>query len=175
MADVQKASTKVFFITAALVLVGLIGIGVLYLAGPREDIDEDAAMRDPDSVRTSEEAVTLDTLRRGLVLSEYTLKPGGNVVEGSVMNNTDQPFVNVQVAFDLLSADSALLATTRDTASLLEPGGSWYFRAVYPPDVAPANARVADVSGTQKEVSGIQTDPVYEDPPYEQDETEPNS
>ena len=171
MADAQKASINVFFVTAALVLVGLIGIGVLYLSGPRENIDEGETT--PDStggIRTSDEAATLDTLRQGLVLSEYTLKPAGNVVEGSVMNNTNQPFVNVQVAFDLLSADSTLLATTRDTASEVGPGGSWYFRAVYPPDVAPASARNAEVSGTQKEVTGQQTDPTYD-----QNEREPGS
>ena len=92
----------------------------------------------------------------------YTLKPAGNVVEGSVMNNTDQPYVNVQVAFDLLSADSTRLATVRDTASEVGPGGSWYFRAAYPPDVSPTSARNTEVSGEQREVTDRQADPAYE-------------
>lgn len=169
MADAQRASVRIFFITVVLVLIGLVGLGIFYLASSGENIGEGESER--EDVMVNDEAETLERIDEGdLVLTEYTVERSAKVVEGSVLNNTNQPFVNVQVAFELLDADRALLAVVRDTASEVGPGESWYFRVSYPPDVSVAHADLAELTGYQKEVIGRQADPTYEqnEPDYEQ-------
>ena len=185
MADAQKISTNIFIISLAVGMLAFVGLGIFFLIAPRQELDagdDEAgrtqaaqeevepgletegrlAPRDGEEVLTGNEIRTLDTLRQGLVLTDYVMNSRAKVVEGSVMNNTTQPFVNVQVAFDLFDADSTRLASIRDTTSEVGPGESWSFSVAYPPEISAAHATNTDVSGTQKDVVGFQADPTYE-------------
>lgn len=157
MADAGSISTKVFFVTLVVAFVALVGLGVFYLAGPGEEVDnpgdeverEDIATTDNEATaitgaEESEEALAdyedeaelIEALRGELNLLNFELERQRDVVTGSVMNNTRYPFVNVQIAFDLLGTDSTRLATARDTTSEIEPGNTWRFSANVPPGTA---------------------------------------
>lgn len=164
MADAGKISVRVFFITLAVAFVALVGLGVFYLAGDREEVDnpgdeverEEIANAETETVEREyeSEAEVIEGLRGELNLVNYQLERQRDVVTGSVMNNTSNPFVNVQVAFDLLGADSTRLASARDTTSEIEPGNTWQFSANVPPNTAAVYATLDTLRGEPRSPLG---------------------
>ncbi len=179
MADAGKTSVRIFFITLVAALLALVGLGVFYLVGPRAEVDNPGDEVEREEIANAEtetvgreyerEAEVIDTLRGELNLLDHKLERSRDVVTGSVMNNTSNPFVNVQIAFDLLGADSTRLASARDTTSEIEPGNTWQFSANVPPNTAAVSARLDTLIGTPRNETGPES---TRPPEYVEPETE---
>lgn len=155
MADAQRISVNVFFATMVVATLAILGLGAYYLVGPRPYDDEAREGADRASIAGYEsEAQVIDSLRADgdLDLADYQFESGRNAVTGSVMNNTAQPFVRVEVIFDVYDADSARVAVARDTTSEVEPGNTWQFSASVPPNRSGAYATLREIKGAQKPV-----------------------
>ena len=151
MADADKISIRVFFITGVLLLLAVIGLGLWYFFAPGREVDRaagDAPRRTEVADIENEEA--RDSLARKLVLSQYDLERAPSVVSGSVVNNTGRPFVNVQVGFRLFDAQGNLVGTVRDTTPIVEADDSWHFRVGFQPGKSVARVEHYDLRGEPK-------------------------
>ena len=106
----------------------LAGLIVVLLAGCGSGYDQEVPP--PDStvfVLDTVGQALLDSLQGQLVLLEYSLDSARTAVTGHVVNNSDQEYLSVQLAFDLMAADSSLLGSIRDTSGQLLAGEAWRF------------------------------------------------
>jgi hypothetical protein len=111
-------------------------------AGPVEGRGEQAeAIRDQDVAYAATDAEG----GLGLEMIDFQLDPGSSVVEGSVQNTANDPYVNVQVAFRLTDAQGNTAGIVRDTTSQINPGHTWVFRI--PTTATATTAELDDLSG----------------------------
>jgi hypothetical protein len=128
----------------------VIGWAVFALVGQRETIDPEAA---EDRIPTHDDA-TLEQLEGRLEIVEYRYDEADRRIEGSVINETDYPVVNVQVEFLVRGLDGDSLTTVRDTTSELAPRETWLFRAEVPGDEAVSEVQPIRAQGAQMQVEG---------------------
>jgi hypothetical protein len=155
MSNLGDQAVQVFFVTAGIAFLAIIGLGVFYLVGPREPVTSG------EQTVTAESGNRLEGMAEELVLNRYQYDPSAQAIEGSVINNTQQPYVNVQVGFTLLGIDSTRIGTVRDTTSELKPGATWAFRTPVSTEAAVEYVVDGSVTGGQKNVEGGQTNPPY--------------
>jgi hypothetical protein len=157
---------RVFLIAVVLFLLGFVGLAVFYLTGDTEPVYEFSAVdgpEAPDSIqnRIGDDAYTLDDQPQRLVLLDYTVDRERHAISGSVLNNTPQPHVSVQLAFDLYDAEDDLLETVGDTTGEVGPGATWRFSISYPPTISVADVKHRALRGTAKQIEGLRRDPTY--------------
>lgn len=154
MADTQRIAVRLFLIVMGVALLGLIGLGVLYLAGPQEQTVTSQENLD-SAVTTGSEAQRMDTLREGLHLANHQLDQGRDVVSGSVVNNSrKEAYVGVRIAFSLLDAKGKQVGTVSDTTSEVGPGETWRFNLALPADVKASQAELTKLTGGARPVKG---------------------
>lgn len=139
---------RVFFAAGLLTFVGL---GLWFLLAPpgEPEVTTGEVLERAERAGAESEQVR-DSLRRQLVLSRYDLERAPAIVSGTVVNNTDYPFVNVQVGFRLYDADSTRIGTVRDTAPIVEAGDVWNFSISLPPEQTAARAENYELQGEPK-------------------------
>lgn len=154
MADTQRITVRLFLIVVGVALLGLIGLGVLYLAGPREQTVTSRENLD-SAVTTGAETQRMDTLRKGLRLVNHQLDQGREVVSGSVVNNSRQEaYVGVRIAFALLDANGKQVGSVSDTTSEVGPGETWRFNLAIPAGVEAGQAELTKLTGGARPVKG---------------------
>ena len=149
MATSEIITFRILLSIGALAVLGFIGLGILYLIGPRATVEQEPVL--------SKEAVYEEDVLRGrqsdmlegapeeLILLPATVKRGEAAIEGSIMNNADRAYVNVQVWFELYAADSTRIGAAVDTTGMVEPGDTWRFHATLPEDVLVAEVGSARI------------------------------
>jgi hypothetical protein len=151
MADAEEASVNVFLVAGVIALLAFVGLGLWFFFAPGKELDRAAgAFPERTEVADIQDEEARDSLARKLVLTRYDLQQDPAVVSGSVLNNTGQPFVNVQVGFRLLDADGDSVSTVRDTTSIVEADDSWVFRISLPPGRRVTRVEATDLQGTPK-------------------------
>ncbi|HET6567267.1 MAG TPA: FxLYD domain-containing protein [Rhodothermales bacterium] len=89
-----------------------------------------------------------------LVLVGYALDKQTDRISGSVMNNADEGYVNVQVAFNLYDSGGRMVGTARDSTSEVQPGDVWTFGISVPQQQGVSRVELVGVSGTHRTMIG---------------------
>lgn len=155
MADTNKG-IRIAFLAAIAVFALVTAVTFIAIGGTAEDEDptpDDGAgpvagrAEQAQAVRDQEVAFAATDAEGGLGLEmiDYKLDIGSRVVEGSVQNTANDPYVNVQVAFRLTDAQGNTAGTVRDTTSQINPGHTWVFRV--PATATATTAELDDLSG----------------------------
>ena len=156
--------SRVFLLTIALFAAVTVIGGVVFVAsrGGGDDTQDDAGSPRQDSVQARSgdnvERALADETGAGLTLASYRYDPGARIIEGTVLNNTNFPHVNVRVGFSLVRSDSSVLGEARDTTSEVGPGESWEFRIPVTEDGVTA-ARFTGLQARAMQVTGPLSNP----------------
>lgn len=89
-----------------------------------------------------------------LVLVGYALDKQTDRISGSVMNNADEDYVNVQVAFNLYDSSGRMVGTARDSTSEVQSGDVWTFGISVPQQEGVTRVELVGVSGTHRTMIG---------------------
>lgn len=150
MADRDTNTFRVLAAVVGVFVVLIVGYAVFTLVGPRDTVDpQDAA----DRIPTHDDA-TLEEFEGRLDVAEYRYDAAARRIEGSVVNETDYPFVNVQVEFIVLDLAGDSLTAARDTTSEVAPRETWQFAITIPDGEAVSDVRPVRVTGAQRQVEG---------------------
>lgn len=174
MADTKEISTQVFLIAGGLLLVAALALGFFYLFAPGDQV---VALEERDEVEqpregyeqglfsgvvtAGERGEVLDSLRGSVVMLDYQYDRQAGEVSGSVLNNTRQPFVNIQIGFRLLDASEQVVGTVADTLGQIGPSATQRFNIVLPVDQAVTSVEPQLLTAQQRNVVGPQADPLY--------------
>ena len=166
MSSSASSLPRLLQIAIVVFLLVVVGYGVYLLIGDRTEVYSQQAVDGrgaPDSIqnRIGDDTYVLDDQPRGLVLLNYEVDRAGKVVMGSILNNTPEPLVSVEVTFDLYDAEDTMIETVGDTTSEVSPGAVWEFSAVYPPDISVARAERQVLRGSAKHIEGPLRNPDY--------------
>lgn len=155
-----EAGVKLWMVSIVVMLVAFVGLGIWYLAGPRGSINTGQSEENRDVsehnveqgvitgvYQSGEEIATLADYPTTLLVTDYDLLLDEDLIEGSVMNNTADPVVNVQVEFALLDAAGNRIETVRDTTSEIDAGGTWRFNIVSTASKEATEAQFLNVTG----------------------------
>lgn len=154
--DTRNIVVKAWFVTAAVGLVLVIGLGLFYFIAPRERIDADpVGAAAADVLVAPTDTFGQDPFNGRLVLVNYDLRPADRALEGSVMNNGADPFVNVQVHFSLYDATGTSVGTTADTVNTVQPGDTWRFAITLPLDAPVARADFLGLTAFEREPAEV--------------------
>jgi hypothetical protein len=164
VSDSPNKSIRIAFLAAVAIFALVTAVTFFLIGGTAEDDDptpDDALAWDSThTVRAGQNAYAAADQEGalGLEMIEYALDPASGVVEGSVQNTAEDPYVNVQVGFELQDASGSSVGMVRDTVPEIAPGGSWLFRIA----VTQANASSAslvDLTGGRRDATGRMVDP----------------
>ena len=166
-----------------LFLVAVVLVGLFFFFAPRDEvaapeareggavtgeeyereryIEDYAEGRYTGEVSASERGDVIDSLSRGLVLVNYSYDRQADEVSGSVMNNTRQPFVGVQLAFRLLDAQDDSIGAVRQVMGEIGPSATQRFVISIPREQPVTSVTPTELSATLKDVAGMQRDPNY--------------
>ncbi len=146
----------------AFFAIAIVVVFIWMAVAPRQapETSPEGVAQNPGNIRlgpVTERALANET--DGIGLAEYRFDPGTRRIEGSVMNSTNYPYVNVQVSFDLLQSDGSRIGEARDTARSIEPGGAWLFNIAIPENATISSVRPASLTGGRRGVVGPQSNP----------------
>lgn len=100
------------------------------------------------------EVNTLATSDTGLVLVDYMLDRQQERIAGSVMNNSSEAYVNVQVSFNTFDVEGQMVGTARDSTSEVQPGDVWQFGIPLEPGSDVSRVEPVGVQGTLRNMTG---------------------
>jgi hypothetical protein len=165
VADPDRNTFRILAGVVGVFVILIVAWAVFNLVGQRESVDPQAA---EDRIPTHDDA-TLDQLEGRLEVVEYSFNEAMRRIEGSVMNETEYPVVNVQVEFVVLNLSGDSLTSVRDTTSEVAPRETWLFNIFVPGDEAVSTVRPVRVTGAQRQTTG----PAAINPQRQQRQTEP--
>jgi hypothetical protein len=150
--DRETNTFRILAIVVGIFVVLILAWAVFTLVGERDTVDPLAA---DDQIPTHDDA-RLDEFEGRLEVAEYRYESAARRVEGSVVNETDYPIVNVQVEFVVLGIEGDSLTAVRDTTSEVAPRETWQFSISVPGDEPVSDVRPVRVTGAQRQVEGAE-------------------
>lgn len=124
-------------------------LGFLILTSCEVEIDPGGG--DTGIVTTASDTKVINHLHPNLAVLDYTILRGKEVITGTVLNNSDEPLVDIEIAFDLFYTDSSRVGTVAERTSELKPGDTWDFTIDLPADQFVAGAVPVSLNGTPVE------------------------
>lgn len=150
MADPDRNTFRILAGVVGVFVVLILAWAVFNLVGQRDSIDPQAA---EDRIPTHDDA-TLDEFEGRLDIAEFSFNEASRQIEGSVVNETEFPVVNVQVEFVVMDLNGDSLTAVRDTTSEVAPRETWQFSISVPGDEPVSEVRPGRVSGAQRQTTG---------------------
>lgn len=125
MAQRDRKTYYLFATLMGIMLIVIVGYGVTTFISPRDSADQTA---DERAERPTAQTLTLDeSSPSDLRILEYAFDPASRQLQGSVMNDSERWYVNIQVEFVYLDVDGDSAGTVRDTTRELAAGETWRF------------------------------------------------
>jgi len=167
VAQRDRKTYYLFAILMGIMLIVILAYGLMTLFAPRDSVDptsDDRAQRMDDSIRVD------TTLTTDLRLVEYEFDSASRQLQGSVMNDSERWYVNVQVEFVYLDVDGDSAGVVRDTTRELAAGETWHFDIYVDEDEGVGEVLPGRVQGALRQMEGPaatspQRDPVSRDIP----------
>src|SRR5690625_4018046 len=107
-----------------IMLIMILAYGLMTLVAPRASVDPDSNER----TQRMDDSIRIDTtVAPDLRPVEYEFASASRQLQGSVMNDSERWYGNVQVEFVYLDVDGDSAGVVRDTTRELAAGETWHF------------------------------------------------